>query len=53
VDREHKIRLCKPNIIRQKYYNQKQSANAEGKQFEETVEIITSACPILAKEQYI
>jgi hypothetical protein len=39
--------------MRQKYYKQKQRANAECKQFDETVERIISACPILAKEQYI
>jgi len=34
----------------QKYYKQKQIANADCQQFEETVENIISACPILAKE---
>jgi hypothetical protein len=38
--------------MRQKYYKQKQIANTDSKQFEETVENI-SACPILAKEQCI
>jgi hypothetical protein len=37
----------------QNYYIQKQRAHAEGKQFDETVERIISAGPILAKEQYI
>ena len=33
-----------------KYYKQKQETS---KQFDETIEYIISACPILAKEQYI
>jgi len=39
--------------MRQKYYKQKQRANVDCKQFDETVEQIISACPILGKEQYI
>jgi len=39
--------------MRQKYYKQKQTANVDCKQFDETVEQIISACPVLAKEQYI
>jgi hypothetical protein len=38
--------------MRQKCYKQEQIANADYKQFDETVEHIISACPILAKEQY-
>jgi len=37
----------------QQYYKQKQSANVDCKQFDETVDQIISACPILGKEQYI
>jgi len=33
--------------------NNKQIANADSKQFDETVDHIISACPILPKEQYI
>jgi hypothetical protein len=33
--------------------NEKYIANVDSKQFDETVEHIISACPILAKEQYI
>jgi len=39
--------------MQQNYYKQKQTANAECKLLDETVERIISACPILAKEQYI
>ena len=39
--------------MQQKYYEQKQIANADTKQFAETVEHIISACSGLAKEQYI
>jgi hypothetical protein len=40
--------------MQQKYYKQKQVANADlCQQFDETIEHIISACPILAKEQYI
>ena len=39
--------------MRQKYYKQKQTANVDCKQFDETVEQIISVCPILGKEQYI
>ena len=39
--------------MRQIYYKQKQRANADCKQFDETVEHIVSGCPILPKEQYI
>ena len=41
--------------MKQKYYKQKKIANADMcQQFGETVaDHITSACPILAKEQYI
>jgi len=39
--------------MREEYYKQKQRANAECKQFDETVERIISACTILAKEQCI
>jgi hypothetical protein len=35
-----------------KYYKQKQTANGECKHFDEIVESIITACPILAKEQY-
>jgi len=38
--------------MRQKYYKQEQIANADYKQFVETVEHIISVCPVLAKEQY-
>jgi len=37
----------------QQYYKQKQSANVDCKQFDETVEQIISACLILGKGQYI
>ena len=33
--------------------NEKHTANVDSKQFDETVEYVISACPILAKEQYI
>jgi len=39
--------------MRQQYYKQKQRANADCKQFDETVEQIISECLILGKEQYI
>jgi hypothetical protein len=39
--------------MEQKYYAQKQRANVDCKQFDETVEQIISACPVLAEEQYI
>jgi hypothetical protein len=42
-----------PNIMQQKYYTQKQTANVDCKQFDETVEQIISGCPVLAEEQYI
>jgi hypothetical protein len=32
---------------------QTETANADSQQFDETAEHIISACPILAKEQYI
>jgi hypothetical protein len=35
------------------YYKQKERTNEKCKQFDERVERIISACPILAKEQYI
>jgi hypothetical protein len=39
--------------MQQKYYKQKQIANADVCQhFDETVEHIISACPVLEKEQY-
>jgi len=38
---------------RKDYYKLRQIANADYQQFDETVEHVTSACPILAKEQYI
>ena len=47
------IRHCKPNIMRRKYYKQKQIANVDCKQFDVTVAHIISACPVLATEQYI
>jgi hypothetical protein len=47
------IRHCKPNIMRQKYNKQKERANAECKQFDESVERIISVCPIMAKDTYI
>ena len=37
----------------QQYYKQKQSANVDCKQFDETVDQIISACLILGKGQYI
>ena len=39
--------------MREKRYKQKQVANADCKQFDEAMEHIVSACPILAEEQYI
>jgi len=39
--------------MRQKYYEQKQRANVDCKQFDEKVKHIISACPILAEEQYV
>jgi hypothetical protein len=39
--------------LQQKYYTQKQTANLDCKQFNDTVEQIISACPVLAEEQYI
>jgi len=39
--------------MRQKYYKQKEVANGDSKQFDETVVNIVSACPILAKEWYM
>jgi len=41
------------NIFRQNYYKQKQVANADSKQFDETVEHIISPCSALANEQYM
>jgi len=43
----------KQNIARQKYYNRKQIANADCKQFDEMVERIISACIVVATEQHI
>jgi hypothetical protein len=39
--------------MRQKYYIQKQKANAHCKQFDETVEHIITAFPLLAKVKYM
>jgi hypothetical protein len=39
--------------MQQKYCKQKQIVKADCHQFEETADHIMSACPILAKEQYI
>ena len=39
--------------MRQKYYKQKQIADSDSKQFEETAKHIIPACSILAKEPYI
>jgi hypothetical protein len=49
----NKIRHCELNIIQQKYYKQEQRENVECKQSDETMEHIISACPIMAKEQYL
>jgi hypothetical protein len=41
-------------MMQQKFYEQKQIANADSvKKFDETVDHIISACPVVAKEQYI
>jgi len=52
---QHKIRHYKPNIMQQKYYKRKQiiAIADSAKQLDEIVEHNISACPILAKEQYI
>jgi hypothetical protein len=40
----------KPNSMQQKYYKQKQKENTDCKEFDEGVEHIILACPILAKK---
>jgi hypothetical protein len=50
---QHMIRHNQPYIMLQKYYKQKPTANADCKQSDETAEHIITACPIVAKEQYL
>jgi len=45
--------IANTDIIREKYSKQKQRANVNCIQFDETAECVISAGPILAQEQYI
>ena len=50
---QHKTRHYKQNIEQKKYCKEKPITNADCQQFDETIDRIISACPVLAKEQYI
>ena len=50
---ESEIMAAEDQALQTKYYKQKQIANADCKQFNETVQHIMSACTILATDQYI